>query len=294
MEKALATILYFLGEFGHTLDEFIERFEISKRSAYRTIEKMKNAGLVIENKNGYYRINTSEGYGKKLSDLLHFTEEENELLFHAIHSISNDNFLRDTLVKKLYSIYDFERVIEPVVDKERGKIVMAISQAIRKEKQVVLQHYKSSNSSMVRDRLVEPIRWADGHFNTFWCFEPESRSNKIFKTTRVKSVKKCDRKWQFAPLHAPGKMDAFRVSGDKEITVKLKMTLRACNLMQEEYPLTRDCISYISDNEYIYESKVRGFEGISRFILGLMDEIEVIENQHLNNYLHEKIMKKKF
>ena len=84
-------------------------------------------------------------------------------------------------------------------------------------------------------------------------------------------------------------MDAFRLSGETPIHVRLSMTLRARNLMVEEYPLTENDISEGKGGRWIYDGTVRRMEGIGRFVMGLLSQIEILEGEELRQYVLESI-----
>jgi len=56
----------------------------------------------------------------------------------------------------------------------------------------------------------------------------------------------------------------------------------------EEYPLSEKYLTKISDNEWILETKVCSFEGVGRFIIGLLQNIEIIEPEELKNFIRKK------
>ena len=84
------------------------------------------------------------------------------------------------------------------------------------------------------------------------------------------------------------------MAGGKPLHVKLTMKLRAAELLKEEYPLAKELIHPDRNGHFIFEGTVNGFEAISRFILGLMDEVEVLEPPDLKAYLNRKIKNKNF
>lgn len=293
LSRMLQILLYLSGNYGHSRKEIAERFGINERTVYRYLSTFKEAGLVLEEKDGFYRVNKEEGEGKTIADLLHFSEEEAWILSKAIHSVEDNNIMKQNLVKKLYALYDFDRVAESIIKKEQSENVHEIINAIKEKKQLLLRSYKSANSSVIRDRLVEPIKFTTNYIS-FWAFDPESGENKLFKTSRIGRAVIYNKDWQHENFHDPGNMDVFRVSGTEELPVTLRLTLRACSLLCEEFPLAEKHITTIHENEYIFETMVHGFEGVGRFVLGLMDEIEVEETTDFKRFLNGKLMKRKF
>jgi len=294
IERIIKLLLLLSGSFGYSLKEIADRLEISQRTVYRYIETFRNTGLVIEkNIEGYWKLERNNPHNKDLHDLLQFSEEESFILQKAIHSIDDNNALKSSLISKLYSLYDSKRVIDTIIKKENSEIIATLSKAITEKKQVEIAGYKSANSSTVSDRTVEPIKFTT-NFISVWCYEPAQKATRLFKTARIDNVKILKKQWEHEDNHKPGYIDCFRISTGNKIRVKVEMSMRARNLLIEEYPLSEKDITPIGNNKFIFDSYVCNFMGIGRFVLGLMDEVEVIEPEDLKKYLNDKIKNKVF
>jgi len=279
--------------YGNNVDELAVKLSSSKRSIYRYIDTLRNAGFIITRNDNYFKVDKNSPYLKSIGDLLHFTREEAWILNKAILALDDETFIKQSLTKKLYALYDLKGVPYPVVRKENSEKVIALIRAIEDKKQVILTGYHSSNSSTISDRIVEPFEFTL-NYNFIWCFEPFSNSNKLFKTARVNKVEITGLPWTFESLHESGETDIFRIHGKERIEVKLKLTLRAANLLMEEYPVSEEFISKVNDSNYLFNGWVADFDGVSRFILGLMDEIEILHPPSLKSLLNKKISQKKF
>lgn len=292
LKRLLELLIYLSGSFGHSLQEIMERFGFTERTTYRYIKTIRETGIVLDLCKGFYKVNKYKGAGKDISKLLHFSEEEAWILSKAIHSIDDNNLVKHNLIKKLYSLYDFDRVAKAVIKKEHSENIHQIIEAIKTKRQILLREYKSANSSVIRDRLAEPVSFTT-NFVSLWCYEPESRQNKLFKTARIKKVEIYDKNWQFEEFHKEGEVDVFRISSLESFPVKLRLSLRAANLLCEEYPLADKYI--VSDNgrKYIFSANVCGYEGVGRFVLGLPGEVEVLETGEFKRYLRYRMTKSK-
>jgi proteasome accessory factor C len=287
-QKMLEVLLMLDCKYGRTIQEISERFVVSQRTVYRYFDTFKQVGFVIENNNGYFKINKEESTSQDISQLLHFTEEEAFILSKAIHAIEDGSEMKEKLVKKLYSLYDFDRVIYAITKKEDTENIYNLIQAIKQQKQVILKEYKSGHGKDIRDRLVEPIDFTINYLGV-WCYDTEDQSNKIFKTARIKEVVILDECWQFKPNHHKGITDIFRMQSFEPIAIQLKLSMLACNLLMEEFPLSEKYIKQVDDNTYLLTTEVGNFLGIGRFVLGLPSEIKVIYPQSFKDYLHSKM-----
>ena len=218
---------------------------------------------------------------------MHFSEEEAFILSKAIHSIEDTDEFKSKLVKKLYSLYDFDRVIHAISKKEESENIYTLLQAIKQQKQVVLQSYKSGNSKNIRDRIVEPIDFTI-NYTGVWCYDTEDGVNKVFKASRIKHVVLLEQIWKYKPQHKKGIIDIFRMQSFEPSAIILELSLVAYNLIIEEYPLSEKYISKITDNLYRLECEVGNFLGVGRFVLGLPGEIKIIKSEDLKQYVQER------
>ncbi len=290
--RILEIMMYLSSGIKRSITEICTRFDISERTAFRYFQTFREAGFVIEKPHdGLYQINKDSPYFREISELLHFSEEEAMILTKTIHSISDENLLKQNLIKKLYALYDFEGVANTIVKQEHSENIHQLIQAIKHKNRVVLQAYQSANSNEVKDRLVEPFGFTTNYIAT-WAYDVEKKCCKTFKNTRIGSVQLLPGKWENEQKHRELPIDVFRIGqGEQQFKVKLKLSIRACELLKEEYPLAEKDIKQINENEFIFETTVFGYEGVGRFVMGLFDEITVIGPSSFKEFLKEKAKK---
>lgn len=274
-----------------TVEQFSQELGCSLKTAYRYIETFKEAGLVFEkDTESRYRIKRLEKGFKELSDLLYFTKEEAFILKSAIEGISEDNVIKQNLKRKLYSLYDFKMVADVVVEPKNRDIVQNIITAIEEKKQAVLHGYNSAHSNSVSDRLVEPFGLTTNCVQA-WCYELGTEKVKMFKIARIQSVEILDTAWQNEDRHVQDHIDIFRISSTEQHPIKLRLKVRAANLLMEEYPLSKEYLTQVADNERILETDVCNFEGVTRFIIGLYEDVEILESPELKEFVNDRIRK---
>ena len=225
--------------------------------------------------------------------MLHFTREEAWILNRAILALDDETYVKQSLARKLYALYDLKGVPYPVVKRENSEKVVNLIRAIENRQVALLTGYHSSNSSTVADREAEPFEFTL-NYSYIWCFDIASRENKLFKTARIGTVQILQKPWQYEKDHQSEETDIFRITGAEKIKVKMLMTLRAANLLVEEYPMAEEFIKPAGKGQFVFLGWVRSYEGIGRFILGLMDEVVVMEPQKLKAFLNGKLEGKKF
>lgn len=294
----------------YTIDELAEKLETSQRTIYRYIDTFKEANFVIEKVGDYkYRL-VSMGRGvKDLRNIVYFTPEEAFIVNRLIDSLDPSNSLKNELRKKLATVYDKTSMTDFSNVATSAQKIETIVAAIKEKKVLRIVGYTSSYSGKTEDHLVEPFEFTP-NFAGIWAYDLTDGINKRFKILRMESVEKTADKWTMAHAHHATPMDAFRVHGDTEYHVVLRLNNVAKNLMVEEYPMTEpdieaqmllceDNMTYMrqvlllpehdmEDEEeefWIYDGMVRGLDGVGRFVLGLEGNIEVMEGDELIDYL---------
>ncbi|MBN2764909.1 MAG: transcriptional regulator [Paludibacteraceae bacterium] len=295
LERLLRLMKLLTANNSLTVDEIAEKLCISARSVYRYIDTFKDAGFVIKKTNNCPKLDKSSPYFKDISELIHFTEEEAYILKSAIESIDENNLLKQNLKKKLYTVYDYNILAETIVSGKNGRNVQQLVQAIENKKRVILKNYSSANGNTIRDREVEAYAFTTNYVQ-IWCYCPVENKNKLFKISRINSVEMLPEAWKHEAQHQSGYIDVFRINSDETMPVKLKLGLRSASLLVEEFPLASKYLNKISDSEWIFESDVCSYDGVGRFILGLLDDIEIIDSQELEKHIaiHLKNIQNKF
>ena len=288
IERLLRLMKMLTANDSYSVNDIAERLDISVRSVYRYIDTFREAGFVVKKKGDFVRLDKSSPYFKDISELIHFTEEEAYILKSAIESIDENNLLKQNLKRKLYTVYDYKILAETVVSEKNARNVQQLLEAIEDKHKVVLQNYSSAHGDNIRDRIVEPFAFTTNYVQV-WCYDIEEELNKLFKISRIDSVNILPQTWTAETAHHSGLIDIFRINSDQLFPVQLKLGLRAANLLMEEYPLANKYLKKISDKEWLLQTEVCSFDGIGRFIIGLAEDIEIINSPELENYIFQRI-----
>ena len=289
LERMLRLMKLMTGNVNYTVNDLAERIGTTYRSIYRYIDTFKDAGFVVQNLGGgVYKLGKESRYFKDISQLVHFTDEEAHIVNQLIEALDDTNMLKQNLRRKLTTIYDCTSMAQSIVRGKNAANVNNILEAITERRRVVLHDYASSNTGVVRDRVVEPFGFTTNYVQV-WCYEVESGQNKIFKTSRIGSVEILSEEWQAEEKHTEGHIDIFRMTGFEQHRVRIRLGMLARNLLLEEYPLAeRDIVKEGSDG-WVLDTLVSNYRGVGRFVLGLMDDVEVLESEEFKSYLRAKI-----
>lgn len=288
LERLLRLMKMLTANTEYTIDDLAERLMMSRRTVYRYIDTFREAGFVIKKSGEHIRLDKESPHFKDISQLIHFTEEEAVILKSAIENIDDDNLLKQNLKRKLYSVYDNRTLADTIVKGRLSGIVHNLVGAIAEKRQVVLQAYRSARGAAVRDRRVEPFAFTTNYVN-IWCYDTEDGLCKLFKTSRIGSAELTAAPWEHEPEHCEGFIDAFRMHGGARRRVRLELGLLAYNLLCEEYPLAERDVRPLGRGRWLLDTEVAGFAGVGRFVVGLLDDIRIVDSPELTTYIHNYI-----
>lgn len=271
-----------------TIRNLSGRFETSERTIYRYIKLLEEVDIPIEKgfDNKYFIHSSADEPGKSV-----FSIEEMKLIKRLIQSEVDNNPLRGLLLKKLSLNSELDNIPRIIAKTRLGKLVEQIGTAIRNKHQVILKNYHSANSNEIKDRLIEPIEFGD-NYQSIIALDTKDKECKQFKLDRIGDVVELEKPFSFENRHKKTPSDIFGMTGAKTIWVTLKLKMRAHLLMREEYPLSVPFFEKIDDLNYQFHGPVSNYKGIARFVLGLLDEIEIVQPEAFKEYVGEKIKKR--
>ncbi|WP_226389830.1 helix-turn-helix transcriptional regulator [Penaeicola halotolerans] len=273
---------------GKSVKNIARTIDATERTVYRYFELLEELGFqVIKTEFGLYKLLDSESAPM---EYLRFTEEETRQLSEMIQSMGSKSALKDSLLRKINIKSENTQLASNLFKAHLSVIVSRLSDAIRLEQQVVLKDYLSLNSQQVSDRLVEPVGFSE-NYDKVHAFEVASGTTKVFKIERIGDVEITPHLWKFQKLHEVPENSLFGFSGKSRFKVKLQLSLTAYTLLKEEHPNAMPFTKKDEKQNYYYlEAALPELTGIARFILGLMDEIKVIEGDELISLLRFKLL----
>lgn len=291
IERLLKLMELLTGSIDYSITELSEKLQMSPRTIYRYIDTFRSAGFVVAKREKGFTLAKDSRFFKDISQLVHFTEEEAFMINKLIDGLDSTNIIKENLRAKLATIYDITSIADVVVKKENASNVNRLIEAIEEGKQVVLKAYRSSKSNTTSDRLVEPFKFTTNYIDVI-CFDTKDNTNKLFKTERIGDVEILERPQRFQHLHNAGFIDIFRMHTNLEpIHIVLEMGTLAHNLLIEEYPLSEKYIKKKSEKRWVLSVDVANLKGIARFVIGTMDDIEIIDGEELKDYIRDYVKK---
>jgi predicted DNA-binding transcriptional regulator YafY len=278
----------------YTTNELASNLDITERSTFRYIRSFKDSGFAIQKRGcNVHKLIKMPVKQINLSELIHLSAEEAHILHTLLMSISGDSQVLVNLEKKLTALFDATSVTEIIGNKTAAESLMRLREAMDEKTQVILKDYKSGHTMTVSDRLIEPYGFSTNYCDVY-AFEVATGMNKTFKVSRIGFVMPVHTEWKHEDMHEMIEPDCFRMNGKKRISVTLKMTLKAKNLLVEEYPLASRDLTF-EDGYWWLRTTVKDLAGVGRFVIGLADQIEVIDSpyltMHIENFINTNLLK---
>ena len=284
IERMLRLMKMMSGNTNYTIDELASKLGMSYRSVYRYIDTFKASGFVIEKlQKNVYKVGKMPRSHVDMSKLIYFSEEEAYLVNSMIDGLHPTNQLKIDLKKKLSAIYSCTSIANYVHSEDSVSNIQKLEKAIREKKKVILKAYESANSKGVSDRFVEPFEFTTNCID-IWGYDFEKKECRVFKISRIGSVVVLEDYWTNEDKHQKSKTDCFRMSSFDQTPVKLELSIRAKNLLLEEYPLAQADLKEIG-GKWILDTMVSNMAGVGRFVIGLADEVKIIDSPALIEYI---------
>ena len=285
LERMLRTVNLLCGKTLYSVREVARDLDVTPRTVYRYMDTLSNAGFMFHKiRPNVYHIVKYPDDMEEMKNIVNFTSEEACLVERLISCLDDRNELKANLMQKLSAVYRFADMKHFTVHKGIAHSLDTLRQAMEQKRRVKLIRYASAAASEWRDYEVEPFEFDTDNVNVT-AYDVSSGKNKFFKVARIERVKLLDAPWEYEASHVHLEADAFHMAGPVGIPVKLELSLRARNLMLEEYPLSEPYI-YEADGKHFFDGEVRKAEGIGRFVTGLIPEIEILEGDFLREYVH--------
>ncbi len=273
-----------------TIQEMGKKLGISTRSVYRYIQFFEDNGFDVYNDQGIYSVGHNSPFVAAVTKKIHFTNEELNCLGLLISRADRTNPVVNKLKYRFRNIYGMNFGVDDFrFDKNISDNVEVLRTAIENRRLCVLQKYNSLNSKDQRDRLVEPFQFMN-NTNEVRCFELESGMCKNFKVTRIKGkviMKK--EKWKHDDLHVNYFTDIFGFSSAQVWKVILRLTTVSKTILMEEFGLEEIRFVQEDDVHFLVHLPVCNMKGVGRFVMGLIDEVEVVKGDELRQYVNEKL-----
>ena len=211
---------------------------------------------------------------------INVTDEEMALLADLVGNVQHK--LKDGLIRKL----DKNLFLDLHLKTDLAGLIKQIKYAIRNKQRILVESYQGAKDKIPKDVELEPVNIIDLKYLA--AFEPASGLNKFYALERItKGVKVLNKPVEFTDKHRHQQPDVFGIITGEVHQIKLALSTRAFLLLREEYPRSVQFMHKQQDEHYpwIFDAHVYGLQGVGRFVMGLPDEVRVLEGDRLEEYV---------
>ncbi len=274
--------------YHYTKKMLATKYAVSQDSISADFEELRNADFILQYDARYrYAIvpNRSQEY---LEDVLYFTENEKSILLMLLEAHPTQAPQLKKWKEKLDTVYDVSRLGRSMFSKAFLTKANMLEKAKKEKKSVRLIQYRSTNSSQVSDRLIEPY-WVGIKEDIIQAYDLSAEAIRHFRLSRVERVELLPDPWLHETKHHVTATDPFGIVHDHQVFVHLRFKTGAYNELIERFPLTQayvqPCVR--EENIFEFEGKVNArFYGITNFILGYHEHIlEIVEPESLREHI---------
>ena len=287
-DRQLRLLLMLTQHRNLTVDDVSRQLSMSRRSIYRYIDSYKQMGFIVVKEGPRYHIDPESPFFKQITSHIHFTEDEAMTINQVLNSVYDNSPQVRHLREKLSSLYDYKVLSKHGVDEHIAQNLAALFEAVKTERMVVLRDYASPNSAQTSDRIVEPYLFVSEN-SEVRCYEIKTGQNKTFKLSRIRKVEPLDLLWSHKNEHAEYFTDLFHFSGEERFPVTLILGQLSMSLLVEEYPGASAMLKKQDDGRFLLKTEVCSYKGIGRFVMGLIDDIEIVDSPDFVEYLRGKV-----
>ncbi|MEZ4912092.1 MAG: WYL domain-containing protein [Saprospiraceae bacterium] len=277
-------LIQYLSEYPpKKIEQIALHLEVHPKTVYKDVELLGQLGY--ETEKDHHRAITLKYSGK---NNYHLTDVEKKLIISTLPKVGLDRNAVQTIVMKLktsvFPDYKTQAIFKHLY------IIKTVIEAIKMGNPLKIKRYKSTNPmSPEKDRYALPLKLEEKN-EACTCLDIETKEIRIYKTSRMQDVEIIPRQDIKLPDIIP-EVDVFGIAGKMEYKITLALTKRSSAILTEEFGVDPRDIEENSHSEFekIIKIRVCGYEGVGRFVLGMLTEIKVVGDDGFKNYLKKKI-----
>lgn len=286
-------VLYMLTDnVNHTVDEIADKIEASSRTVYRYLNTFKSAGLkVICRYRSVYMIEREsvswDDSKRKSGKPGKKTLEQGIVLQRPGQDLRTpdgtygmiEQFKEKGVMNEM-----------PYLQRCVANIDLLVRASVEKRK-VLLRKYECNERNRYCDYIIEPFDFPF-YYNFVWAYDCRMKRNILLRSTRMNEVQVLDENWENEEQHRRRYLDAWGYCSQYAHHIILRMTLKVKNLITEAYPMTM--LDVVEDENskngklWILDTKVCDYRGITESIMGLLDEVEILEGEEFREYVRKR------
>ena len=278
-------LISMLKQRGRLVSDLSEFFDVDKRTIYRYLNLLESLGFIVD-KDFHDRYFIADY--EDADEGIRFDPEEAGFLKELIETGGHSHPFKSSVLKKLYLNSEIKELSEDMLNARTAHIIRKLTIAQSRENQVILSKYHSASSGDIRDRKVEVVHFSSDYENVF-VFDISEKKTKNFKVERIGDVIEIEKPVRFKEQYSTMTKDVFGMTGNESLPLRIRLSFRAYLLLREEHPSSIPFMSLEEGEEksYLLEVEVANYAGAARFVLGLIDQVEVLGPEPFKKHLNQ-------
>mgnify|MGYP002623742124 CR=1 FL=1 len=274
-----------------TKERLCEELGLSRRTLYRYMELFREAGFHVSMTKQAFTVKPSSPFIQKLTAHVRLTTSEQVTIHNLLEKLDDSDMAVRNLKAKFRDTYGMKFVGDTPADRNVAQNTELLLRAIAQKRQVCIRGYLSPHSQTLSDRVVEPFKFLQGS-REIRCYEPASGMCKSFKLVRMKErIEVLPQAWQYEREHRTYYTDMFGFSGETTYRIKLRLGYLSAHLLMEEYGVQAYQLVILDEKHWLFSTRVCSMQGIGRFVMGLCNDIEILEGTELKQYISGVLQK---
>lgn len=254
----------------YTAEQLGDRLEVSARTIRRDVKLLERLGFLIDKDPVTHRyfLHVEAGDDERID------AAEAEYLNDALQQLPDDNALRNALMLKLNKQFRLLPVVQTLQRNAHFLKLRDLQRAVETGRVVEIYNYLGGNGKVSAKRRVAITGFTENN-RRIHAWDLDLDAPRQFTLDRMGAVRVTE---EATPAEYPFyPNDLFGWPGKEWFNVRLQLSERAAQLLREEYPAAVGYLTPRRDGGATADLRVRGFESVGRWVLGLPSEVEVLE-----------------
>lgn len=288
MARQLRLLLMLTRNTSLTVDDVGAQLGMSRRSIYRYVDAFRSMGFVVEKTANVYRIDAHSPFFRKIAGDMQFSDDEANILIRGLNFVNDNTPEVNQLRTKFMRLYDAGTLIKHGLENRAAFNVNMLYYAMQRESVVALKDYRDKPDAQPSNHIIEPYMFVNSH-NDVRGYELSTGENRTFRLDGIDRVEQIDMLWSHKAEHMPSFTDIFGESSDQLTPVTLMLTPHAGKVLLQTNPSALRFMTLAEDGRQQFEAEVCNFDGVTRFVLGMFDEIEIVAPAELKMFVQQKM-----
>ena len=288
MARQLRLLLMLTRNTSLTVDDVGAQLGMSRRSIYRYVDAFRSMGFVVEKTANVYRIDAHSPFFRKIAGDMQFSDDEANILIRGLNFVNDNTPEVNQLRTKFMRLYDAGTLIKHGLENRAAFNVNMLYYAMQRESVVALKDYRDQPDAKPTNHIIEPYMFVNSH-NDVRGYELSTGENRTFRLDGIDRVEQIDMLWSHKAEHMPSFTDIFGESSDQLTPVTLMLTPHAGKVLLQTNPSALRFMTLAEDGRQQFDVEVCNFDGVTRFVLGMFDEIEIVAPAELKMFVQHKM-----